>query len=100
MKRDTVLGIIQRHQAEFEGLGVVSLSLFGSTARDEATEESDIDVAVRLVEGPHGFAYFGRLDRIEARLSELLGRPVDVVPEPAPAARIQKAIDQDRYLAF
>jgi hypothetical protein len=53
-----------------------------------------------LAAGPHGFAYFARLDRIEARLSELLKRPVDVVLEPAPAQRIQRAIERDRCLAF
>jgi hypothetical protein len=100
MNREAALAIIKRHQAELKELGVLSLSLFGSTARDETTDNSDIDIAVRLSEGPHGFAYFARLDRIEARLSELLGRQVDVVPEPAPAQRIQKAIERDRRLAF
>jgi predicted nucleotidyltransferase len=38
--------------------------------------------------------------RIEARLGELLGRRVDVVTEPAPARRIQRAIEQDRRVAF
>jgi uncharacterized protein len=100
MNRDAALAIIRRHQAELRQLGVLSLSLFGSAARNEAIDASDIDVAVRLAEGPHGFAYFARLDRIEGRLSELLGRRVDVVPEPAPGRRIQRAIEQDRRLAF
>jgi uncharacterized protein len=100
MNRDAVLAIIKRHQAELRELGVLSLSLFGSAARNEAGEDSDVDVAVRLADGPHGFAYFARLDRIEARLSELLGCRVDVVTEPAPARRIQRAIEQDRRLAF
>jgi uncharacterized protein len=100
MNRDTALAILKGHQAELTELGVLSLSLFGSAARNEATDDSDIDVAVRLAEGPHGFAYFARLDRIEARLSELLGRRVDLVPEPAPAQRIQRAIERDRRLAF
>ena len=100
MNRDTALAILKRHQAELSDLGVVSLSLFGSAARNEATEAPDIDIAVRLSEGPHGFAYFARLDQIEARLSALLGRRVDVVPEPAPAQRIQSAIERDRRLAF
>lgn len=100
MNPDTALVILKRHQAELRNLGVLSLSLFGSAARDEATESSDIDIAVCLAEGPHGFAYFARLDRIEARLTELLGRRVDVVPEPAPAQRIQIAIERDRRLAF
>jgi uncharacterized protein len=100
MNRDAALAIIKRHQAELRELGVISLSLFGSAARNEAGDDSDVDVAVRLAEGPHGFAYFARLDRIEARLGELLGRRVDVVTEPAPARRIQRAIEQDRRLAF
>ena len=100
MNRDATLALIRRHQAELTELGVLSLSLFGSMARNEATEGSDIDVAVRLLEGPHGFSYFARLDRIEARLRELLGRRVDVVPEPAPARRVQMAIERDRRLAF
>jgi hypothetical protein len=100
MNRDAALVIIKRHQAELRELGVLSLSLFGSAARNEAGDDSDVDVAVRLAEGPHGFAFFARLDRIEARLSELLGRRVDVVTEPAPAQRIQRAIEQDRRLAF
>jgi uncharacterized protein len=100
MNRDAALAIIKRHQSELRELGVLSLSLFGSAARNEAGDDSDVDVAVRLSEGPHGFAYFARLDRIEACLSELLGRRVDVVTEPAPARRIQRAIEQDRRLAF
>jgi predicted nucleotidyltransferase len=100
MDRDTAIAILKRHEAELRKLGVVSLSLFGSAARDEAADESDIDIAVRLAEGPHGFAYFARLDRIEARLSALLTWRVDIVPEPAPAQRIQTAIERDRCLAF
>src|SRR5262249_30649521 len=100
MNRNAALQIIRQHEAELKALGVESLSLFGSTARGEASDGSDIDVAVRLHDGPHGFAYFGRLDRIEERLSEILGRPVDVVAEPARAQRIQSAIERDRLLAY
>ena len=100
MNRDAALRIIRQHESELKALGIESLSLFGSMARGEAADTSDVDVAVRLREGPHGFAYFGRLDRIEARLREILGRPVDVVPEPARAARIQLAIERDRILAY
>ena len=100
MNRDTALIILKRHESELKALGVASLSLFGSTARNEASGLSDVDVAVRLIDAPHGFAYFSRIDTIEARLSQILGRPVDLVPEPARAPRIQQAIEQDRCLAF
>jgi len=100
MDRDTAVAIIKRHQEELKALGVVSLSLFGSTARNEAARNSDIEVAVRLEPIKGGFAYFGRLDDIERRLSEILGSPVDVIAEPAVRPHIQKEIDQDRCLAF
>jgi uncharacterized protein len=100
MDRNTALGIIKRHQDELKALGVVSLSLFGSTARDEASEESDVDVAVRLEGVPSGFAYFGRLDVIQRRLSEVLNTRVDVIEEPVARAKIQEQIDRDRCIAF
>jgi uncharacterized protein len=100
MDRETAVTVIRRHQGELRALGVVSLSLFGSTARNEAATNSDVDVAVRLEPIKGGFAYFGRLDDIERRLSELLGAPVDVIAEPAVRPQIQKEIDQDRCLAF
>lgn len=100
MDRNTALDIIKRHQDELKALGVVALSLFGSTARNEATEESDVDVAVRLEGVPRGFAYFGRLGDIERCLSELLRTHVDVIAEPVARAQIQREIDRDRCRAF
>ena len=100
MDRDTALAIIKGHQDELKSLGVVSLSLFGSTARGEAAKNSDVDVAVRLEPIAGGFAYFGRLDDIERRLSEILGARVDVIAEPAVRPQIQEEIDRDRCLAF
>ena len=36
MKRDKVLAIIAAHREQLQGLGVKSLTLFGSVARDQA----------------------------------------------------------------
>jgi uncharacterized protein len=100
MNKAWAIATLKRHRAELRKLGVVSLSLFGSTARGEATAESDVDLAVTLAPGPHGFAYFGRLDQIERFASRILKKRVDVVPEPAAKPRIQRAIEQDRVRAF
>ncbi len=48
MKRDQVLAILNAHQAELQNLGVKSLELFGSVARDEARPDSDIDFLVKF----------------------------------------------------
>jgi predicted nucleotidyltransferase len=57
--------------AEF---GVQSISLFGSFARDEATDESDVDLLVEFSK-PTGLLQFVALKRA---LEELLGRRVDL----------------------
>lgn len=81
-------------------LGITRLSLFGSTARDEARPGSDIDLvaaidyeAVRRL-GPFGF--FG----IEARIGELIGAKVDFTTEPSRNERLQAEIDRDRVDVF
>jgi uncharacterized protein len=102
MDRNTIIATLRDREAELKALGVVSLSLFGSAARGDATEESDIDVAVTLdpASTPRGFYYAGRLDELRERLAAALGRPVDLVPEPVEKARFQKEIDRDRVHAF
>ncbi len=44
MKRVDALACLQAHEAELKQLGVISLYMFGSTAREEAQEGSDVDL--------------------------------------------------------
>ncbi|MDB9308721.1 nucleotidyltransferase domain-containing protein [Aphanizomenon sp. CS-733/32] len=43
MKQDEVLATLAAHREKLQGLGVKSLNLFGSVARDEASSDSDVD---------------------------------------------------------
>lgn len=65
--------------------GVHNLRVFGSMARDDADEGSDVDLLVTLPRGVSGLALGG----LQMDAQELLGRPVDVVTEAAlhPALR-------------
>jgi uncharacterized protein len=56
-----------------------SLAIFGSVARNEATADSDLDVLVEF-EKPVTLSSFLAL---EQTLSELAGRPVDLVSRPS-----------------
>ena len=47
-----------------------------------------------------GLDYIIRLDDLESRLSEILGRQVDVVEEPVRREPFQREICRDRALAF
>lgn len=54
--------------------GIVRLGLFGSAARDQIGDDSDIDVVVELAR-PDLFALIG----IKQELEAVLNRPVDVI---------------------
>ncbi len=102
MSRDEVIATLRADERELCAAGVVSLSLFGSVARGEAQAGSDIDVVVRLREDiPRtGFAYFGRLAAVSSMLQQILGRPVDVIPEPIRKEELRRTIEIEAALAF
>lgn len=63
-----------------ERYGVAELAVFGSVARGEARPDSDLDLLYVLAPGRHlGFS----INRLEDELSELFGRPVDLVSKAA-----------------
>jgi predicted nucleotidyltransferase len=102
MKSDEIISKLRAHETELRAAGVTSLALFGSAARGEQREDSDIDVVVKLSEEAQrgGFAYFGRIDSLSRRLAEILKRPVDVVAEPIMKVRLRHEIEKDRIVAF
>ena len=100
MDRSTALARLKSCEAELRALGVQSLSLFGSTARNEANTESDVDVAVVIDDIRGGFQLMGLLEHIRDELTQRLGVPVDVVPDPAHPNRIKQSIEKDRAIVF
>jgi uncharacterized protein len=48
MQRNTILETLKQHQTVLKDLGVRSLALFGSVAREEDTPSSDIDILVEF----------------------------------------------------
>jgi predicted nucleotidyltransferase len=75
MKRDDVLKILADHHDELrQQFGVKTLALFGSVARNEATETSDVDL---LVEFARPVGLFG-LFALQDHLTQLLGCAVDL----------------------
>ncbi len=58
-----------------EEAGYSKLAVFGSVARGDAQQDSDIDL---LVEAPPGTSSFGFI-RFKQRLERVLGRPIDLI---------------------
>ena len=69
MRKDEALHFFKTHKQEMvERFGVKSLALFGSTVRDEATQDSDLDVLVEFEGGETYRNYFDLLFFLEDSL--------------------------------
>lgn len=73
--RQEILSRLAAERALLERYNVRALSLFGSVARGEEAERSDVDLLVEFSR-PIGFFQFVRLQRA---LEAILGRRVDLV---------------------
>jgi uncharacterized protein len=69
-KREEILDIAARH-------GARNVRVFGSAARGESREDSDIDLLVEFAPGRSLFDQLGLIEDLEG----LLGRKADVVTE-------------------
>ena len=78
MNRDEILSVLTAHKDTLaRRFGIAELAVFGSFARDRATDDSNLDVLVRF-DGPiHWERYFGA----QFYLEDHLGRPADLVIE-------------------
>ena len=92
MNRDTVLNELRTHKATLAELyGVAKLALFGSFARDQATDGSDIDIVVHFNSPATSERYFG----VQLYLEDLLGYPVDLVTDKALRAEIRPYVERE-----
>jgi predicted nucleotidyltransferase len=90
---DEIREILNAHRAVLqERYGVRSIAVFGSYARGEATETSDIDLVVQL-ERPLGLKFFELWDYLE----QALGTRVDLLTPNAlkQRPRLQQEAEQD-----
>lgn len=94
MRREEVLTVLSQQRPRLAELGVKSLRLFGSVARDEASTTSDVDLLVAFHRSP-SFAEFMRLKIL---LEDLLGARVDLVTEPGLRARVRPSVERDAIL--
>ncbi len=83
-------------QHYFESQPVKKAYLFGSHARGEATQESDIDILVELEPMVSLFDFV----RIRLQLEDILHLPVDLVSANGLSTHVKPYIDQDKKLIY
>ncbi|WP_414587923.1 nucleotidyltransferase family protein [Scytonema sp. PCC 10023] len=91
MKRDEVLAIVAAHRKQLQAMGVKSLDLFGSVARDEAGPNSDVDF---LVEFERAVGLFD-FSKVRLYLEDVLGCSVDMGTQDALREHLRKPVLKD-----
>ena len=92
LARNDILKLLREHKTALtQRFGVIDLSLFGSFARDQATDASDVDILVRFDGPATSKRYFG----VQFYIEDLLGRPVDLVTDKALRAEFRPYVEQE-----
>ena len=76
MERDAAIATLKAHEAELKRLGVQHLYLFGSTARGEARDDSDVDLFFDYERGK--LSLFDLME-VKEQAARILGRKTDIM---------------------
>ena len=91
MRRSDVIAHLLSQKDSLLALGVGELYLFGSVARDEARDDSDVDLLVEFTGPPS----FDRFMDLKFFLEDALGIPVDLVTHRALKPILRSEIERD-----
>src|SRR6516162_11689033 len=97
MRRDEAITRLREHEAELKRLGVQHLYLFGSTARDEARDGSDVDLFFDYERGKLGL--FELMDVKEAA-TRILGRKTDIMTRDSLHKAIRARVEANAVPVF
>src|SRR5271168_4529514 len=98
MDKRQVISKLREHRDELTAAGIVHLRLFGSVARGESTDSSDVDLMAEFDDKKN----LTLLDMVglENRLSELLQVKVDLTPAETMRQPVRTTADKEAVLAF
>ena len=98
MDKDTVLERLRRYQGELQQRGILHAAVFGSVARGEATEESDLDILIEIDPNlPMDIYAYAGLKRF---IADLFPIPTDVVNPAALKEGLRPGTQQEAFYAF
>jgi predicted nucleotidyltransferase len=97
MERQRAIDIVQSYALEAGRLGATALYIFGSAARDQAGEQSDVDMFVDY--DPERFS-FVELIRLQEILSQALGRSADLTTRGGLHPALKGKIEREAIRVF
>lgn len=95
--REEAIGRLLANQSELRRLGVERLYLFGSTARDEAGDSSDVDLFFDYQKGKFGL--FELID-VKEYAATILGRKADVMTRDSLHKALRQKIEASAVRVF
>jgi hypothetical protein len=98
MRRNEIIHALRRNADAVKRMGATSLFLFGSAARDEAIETSDIDLFIDYDEG----ARFSLIDLVGIKqlLEERMAMEVDITTRDSLHPMLKNEIERSAYRVF
>ena len=100
MRRDQALNGLRRRVPALRVAGVQSLSLFGSTARDEAGQDSGVDVLVGVDLDANRRLVLLALIGVQHRIESELGQPVHATLGGPMTVAMRASIVRDSVAVF
>ena len=97
MQRVEAISLLKQHEAELRRLGVERLYLFGSTARDSAGPQSDVDLFFDYQAGRFGL--FELMD-VKETASRILGRSADIMSRDSVHRAIRARVEAEAVPVF
>lgn len=97
MDRDAAIARLKEHEAELRRLGVRSLYLFGSTARNEAGAESDVDLFFDHERGKLGLY---ELMDVKDAAARILGHKTDIMTRDSIHRALRREIEASALQVF
>jgi uncharacterized protein len=97
MRRDEAIAKLKEHEAELRQLGVEHLYLFGSTARDEARMDSDVDL---FFDHPEGSLGLYELMDVKDAAARVLGCRADIMTRRSLHRVLRKGIEASALQVF
>ena len=93
MTKTEILGFLREHREELESrFGLKTIGLFGSYARGEEREDSDIDLAVEIESANTFRSFFGLKHYLEDHLRHSIDLGVESALKPSIKEQITKEI--------
>jgi hypothetical protein len=97
MDQETAVAELRRHADQLRGEGVTALYLFGSTARGEARDGSDVDLFFDYSDPKFSLI---ELVRVKDRVSAILGVDADVMTRDSLHPMLKERIEASAVRVF